>query len=1538
MAKRFNFTYELSFDEKVNWTDITGFIDSRQTQIDKPAMSGEFKSSVGTCSFQVSYKKGIGDQMERHAALFASLVEAKMSNSRVWFHLLRNNNAIFTGTVDLSGLSQDVSNRPEWIQLTAYNNIRLLDENMKTAFEFCPDPFLYRDKDGNEVVYHSDDGKWYYKNSTIEYKGTRYPMFKLDTLWPVFKCDASDVSDDIVVQILLSQGWELSDINFAASEPILASDGQSLRRSFAPYDPGKSERTARNYLDSLLHDNLAYLTTDGDGRFVVKRYKMTESKLSNIKGIARYLKNSRKLNIGGAIWNKDGIKLTWASLSAMKAKVYDASFSASISYGTDADGNETDELVQGGYDMPGHTYWPETGDLEEVWFDFSSDWLDRQYLCHITSKRNEDMMLMSTKNLDIDAQREPDIVLAELDGGASDNPTIMPLRMRTLFYNNSSAAKKFTRYKVYADCLYRAKVNTMVCPEMSEDYDEYTSEFIFSEENASEYARGMYNLRHYGSMVYKWVQKEEVNPGDIWIVSPRDTNISTKVFVTNVTITFENGETWYTVDALGVSAYNSEPLAKKSISVGATEASKGDKGDSSIWKHGTALWGESTARGAAGNVDDYYLNDETMNLYRCITSGNSSTALWQYVGCIKGDAAEIENMTWNMEYALSTSSSEIVFEGAFGKASDSAYGRNGSAYGFFNNIWSTSIGNWYKGLYVWERIKTTKLVGYDSENNPVYEITYSDPLYNSTMTESLLQSCRLEVSTDPETFVNHPRKTNFQYIALRLISVGYKGTITITTDHGIFSHLVEGEYIDGENSLTVAVEGSMSLSGYYIKLPYTLNSDINVIASLLDWMGDSYISETIISCSESRVTGIKMEAVDTYSELPDYATVSSEEASVGVGDYVVKGDYALVKYVTLTPTEGIYRDDAGEVQSFDESKTYYTKSGSSFVKAVISSFDGTTTYYFFRIYPYVYNGSSWVRTSDSAIKVDTVEDAVGFARVMYDTDPTSVDYHDCLYAHEALIDNLTVGILNVGDVFARNIQSYKYEEQNGTPVEGYRLEYGGSGAGNGQIKSVGGLFKDMKVRGNMDLRNEDGTSGANILHPALSTVEGMPADTTGKLLDSPSRWTYRELFEGISAQNSVLEAGSGSNVGGTAVYKVVKLTDPDSVMNAAETGSSVELGNGNTFTVFQPTHGGTVTITGTAPKILTQIYDSAYASCALTFKDSSGNILATVASKTHRGGGTFDTSFTVTFSISSSTTIKCTTSQVSGVRTINGHCTGSVAAQSFRQAGLTQTGLWMRLYQGVSHPAAWIRFDIDTTHPTTESYLVSVESTTYESTDYVNYAVMSKFTGYTSYTWVDSELVSHTEDIDVGKTYGLDPTLTTVVYNGVLTTVRTATFFRRDSATTATLIFSDGTIVYFSNTDYLRMSGRIAIGGAENGVEMMGQYPKTDQTYDIGTPEKRWLTGYISNLPLTSKRSEKKDIVPLERSALEIIAGVDVVRFKFIKDKRNTPLIGFIADDTDEDLAGPNHDSMMVNNCIGVLIKAVQELSAEIERLKGGSA
>lgn len=234
--------------------------------------------------------------------------------------------------------------------------------------------------------------------------------------------------------------------------------------------------------------------------------------------------------------------------------------------------------------------------------------------------------------------------------------------------------------------------------------------------------------------------------------------------------------------------------------------------------------------------------------------------------------------------------------------------------------------------------------------------------------------------------------------------------------------------------------------------------------------------------------------------------------------------------------------------------------------------------------------------------------------------------------------------------------------------------------------------------------------------------------------------------------------------------------------------------------------------------------------------------------------------------------------------------------------------------------------EIDQSIITTTSVSLS-GSISFSSSSHINYRTLSNFLNYTSYTYTDGG-ETHTATIDVGITYRI--TSTGFKINNVS---RNAIFFTRNSANNATIVCSDGTVLSFSSGEYYYVEGTIEIAETFDGVEMMGQYPKDDMIYDIGTPTKRWLTGYISNLPLTSRLSEKTGVIPFERSAIPLLNSVSVVRYR-LKKLPDTPLIGFIADYTDSDLSGEKHDSMMVNNCLGVLIKAIQELSAEVEELK----
>ena len=89
-----------------------------------------------------------------------------------------------------------------------------------------------------------------------------------------------------------------------------------------------------------------------------------------------------------------------------------------------------------------------------------------------------------------------------------------------------------------------------------------------------------------------------------------------------------------------------------------------------------------------------------------------------------------------------------------------------------------------------------------------------------------------------------------------------------------------------------------------------------------------------------------------------------------------------------------------------------------------------------------------------------------------------------------------------------------------------------------------------------------------------------------------------------------------------------------------------------------------------------------------------------------------------------------------------------------------------------------------------------------------------------------------------------------------------------------------------------------------------------------------------SSFEANSSRKLKENINPVIISALDIIKDVNVVNFNYINDEEKTPHIGFIAEDTDKILSTPHMNKMDYTNCIGVLLKAVQEITKGIDKLE----
>lgn len=87
--------------------------------------------------------------------------------------------------------------------------------------------------------------------------------------------------------------------------------------------------------------------------------------------------------------------------------------------------------------------------------------------------------------------------------------------------------------------------------------------------------------------------------------------------------------------------------------------------DGLIWYRGTAITGNGSGiTGAAGKVDDFYINTNTGYIYQCTQTGDDTTALWDYVLALAGGPPVITvvdhlNST-DSSYALSAKQGHVL--------------------------------------------------------------------------------------------------------------------------------------------------------------------------------------------------------------------------------------------------------------------------------------------------------------------------------------------------------------------------------------------------------------------------------------------------------------------------------------------------------------------------------------------------------------------------------------------------------------------------------------------------------------------------------------------------------------------------------------------------------------------------------------------------------------------------------------------------------------------------------------------------------------
>lgn len=188
-----------------------------------------------------------------------------------------------------------------------------------------------------------------------------------------------------------------------------------------------------------------------------------------------------------------------------------------------------------------------------------------------------------------------------------------------------------------------------------------------------------------------------------------------------------------------------------------------------------------------------------------------------------------------------------------------------------------------------------------------------------------------------------------------------------------------------------------------------------------------------------------------------------------------------------------------------------------------------------------------------------------------------------------------------------------------------------------------------------------------------------------------------------------------------------------------------------------------------------------------------------------------------------------------------------------------------------------------------------------------------------------------------GAISNVDTSTSTLVINGTSFTGYSAVSWSTESAifkwpdeTSKSLNKSEYNNSFSFSFDTLAMVGY---------VRTTTLLPKENNITDIGSEtDGRFGTIYLINEPQwVSRREYKKDIEDFDERALDAILGTKIKTFRLKTEADNTPKhLGFIADDTNHFMS-QEHQGVSTSACIGMLIKAIQELQEEINEMRNSN-
>ena len=629
--------------------------------------------------------------------------------------------------------------------------------------------------------------------------------------------------------------------------------------------------------------------------------------------------------------------------------------------------------------------------------------------------------------------------------------------------------------------------------------------------------------------------------------------------------------------------------------------------------------------------------------------------------------------------------------------------------------------------------------------------------------------------------------------------------------------------------------------------------------------------------------------------------------------------------------------------------------------AIVDKPDGATP----RITLYEYSTTSgWVESSSPEKKAATVEIAVARAKEYIGE---GIDYIDVLYSHDAYIVNLTAAVISASNIYAADIESFGYsEDSDGAPQSGYKLEYHGGADGKGVIKAVGMTAKnarfenstierDCQVYGTLINQDENGDVVLKTEQSSMAVSSMSSKRTDGTSTPNAFKWSdYKSLIKTrISSREANAIYGCTASLNGVSYKGYCNKT---SISTPPDTSSDNVHQYTSTTTVnldfkwtkqeifrYKGESDGRVTINIKVPenypavKIRSMnIKSNQYGTGSWWWNvNHSDWYRLTVGTRvlTYFAGKKTGESWSPSNTWQQETFTDITAYPGETIKAEIGGIFGGSYMAEFTIV-LYEEDSWATGLKLIGTDGGL--YEYDSTIPSS-SYGTSAQTFTDDGVNY-NIAMTASaswpVSKYYQFTW-DSAPSSSTN-----KTTSFIGEGSLLSWNGKslsASQIGSATF----SKSGITIVSTSGESYQFvAGGYYTQYNVVLATQDSLLGIYAKNLMP-VETASNIGGSDSAHLwnavycnTIYSNNQAAISKRSMKENIKPWKKDALALLEGVEIVGFNYISDREKNYHIGFIADDTDEALAGIQHDRMDTTNCIGVLIKAVQELTERIKLLE----